>query len=1166
MSYVDFVHLHVHSDYSLLDGACNLDSLLKRAAELNMYAIALTDHGNLYGAIHFMDKASKYNIKPIIGCEIYIAPVSIKNRSSDDNYHLTILAENEIGYKNLIKLASIAFLEGFYYKPRVDKEILKKHHEGLIALSGCLTSELSTALLNDDIEKAEEIIFEYRNIFGESNYFLEVQNHGLEREYKILPKIIELSKKFKIPLVATNDSHYIYQEDSHAHDILLCIQTNKTYKDEKRLRFETDHFYLKSYEEMKEIFSEYPDALYNSYEIAKRCNVSLPEKQYLLPEFPVPENYTTESYFEAIVRKSFEEKKEMLIKKYNSGKLKHPIKDYEERLEKEIKIIKDMKFTGYFLIVWDFIQYAKKNSIPVGPGRGSAAGSLVAYCLGITKIDPLQYELLMERFLNPQRITMPDIDIDFCARRREEVIKYVKEKYGEENVAQIITFQTMQARAAIKDVGRALEFKFSETDKITKMIPASPGVSLASCITNIPQLQEAAKNPQISELLTIAQRLEGLIRNSSTHAAGIVIAPKPLIELVPLSQGKNKEIVTQYDMNALERIGLLKMDFLGLINLTIIQDTLYLIKKDKGEEVSLDEIPLDDPNVFKLFCEGKTDGIFQFESAGMKAQLQKFQPTKFEDLIALNALYRPGPIQMIDDFCNRKHGLVEIKYDLPEMEEILKETYGIIIYQEQVMQIASTVAGYSLGDADILRRAMGKKKRDIMAQQENKFIEGARAKGYSEHIARSIFEKMSNFAEYGFNKSHSTAYAYLAYQTAYLKTYYPVQFMATLLSHKLGNPEDISKYLKECQEMNIEVLPPDVNESEKDFITKGNKIRISLTAVKNVGTAAMEAILKSRKKNGRFTSLFNFCENVDLGKVNKRVIENLVKAGAFDCFGYPRKYLFQQINKAMEHGQKYKKYKESGQLALFDLSPMQEIKTIQENNNISVNSGNAYEEWDELTLLNYEKEALGFYLSGHPLTKYMDEIKEFATCSIEELNETFDQQEVSLAGIITKIKTKQTKNKKTMAICELEDITARIEVNIFPDAYDKLCYKISENLEVIITGKLDIEENRKQLIASNIIPLKEAWEYFGSALIIKTSPLGLPEEKLILLKKLIEKNKGNLPLFIQFIYPERKKVLLKVAKEFYVSLKDSFINEVKEIFGKDSVSLIGKATLKNFNY
>ena len=673
----EFVHLHVHSDYSLLDGACNLDVLLKKAIDLNMLALALTDHGNLYGAVNFIDKANKLGVKPIIGCELYVAPHSIyekkkkEEKSKEHNFHITLLAENEIGFKNLIKLVSKAHLDGLYYKPRVDKDLLQQYHEGLIVLSGCATSELAISLLQNNIDNAEEVMLWYRKVFGDNNYCIEIQNHGLENELKIIPMLIDLAKRFNIPLVATNDVHYINKEDYYAHDILLCIQTNKLVTDADRLRFGSSEFYFKSSREMKSLFANIPDAVFNTVDIAKRCNVKLSDKQYLLPKFPIPQGSSPENYFKAIVYKGFEERKKQLEKKRILGKLKHSIEEYEERLKKEIEIILKMDFASYFLIVWDFIHYAMSKGIPVGPGRGSAAGSLVEYSMGITDVDPLEYDLLFERFLNPERITMPDIDIDFCADRRSEVIEYVKNKYGEENVAQIITFQTMQTKGAVKDVGRALNFKYSDRDKITKLIPNSPGITLAECINFVPQLNELMKDNSIAELIAIANKLEGLIRNGSTHAAGIVIAPVPLIELLPLTKGKEGEIITQYDMNALERIGLLKMDFLGLSNLTIIDDAIKLIKKDKGININLSEIPLDNEEVFKLFSEGKTNGIFQFESAGMKQQLLKVRPSRFEDLIALNALYRPGPMQMIDNYCARKNGHIPIEYELPEMESIL---------------------------------------------------------------------------------------------------------------------------------------------------------------------------------------------------------------------------------------------------------------------------------------------------------------------------------------------------------------------------------------------------------------------------------------------------------------------------------------------------------------
>jgi DNA polymerase-3 subunit alpha len=776
--------------------------------------------------------------------------------------------------------------------------------------------------------------------------------------------------------------------------------------------------------------------------------------------------------------------------------------------------------------------------------------------LGITDVDPLEYSLLFERFLNPERITMPDIDIDFCARRRSEVIEYVKSKYGKDNVAQIITFQTMQAKAAVKDVGRALNFKYSERDKITKLIPNTPGVSLADCINTIPQLNEMIKNPDIENLISIAMKLEGIIRNASTHAAGIVIAPVPLIELVPLARMKEGEIVTQYDMNALEQIGLLKMDFLGLSNLTIIEDTIRLIKRNKGIEVNLNEIPVDDENVFKLFSNGKTDGVFQFESAGMKQQLMKVKPTRFEDLIALNALYRPGPMQMIDDYCARKNGEVPVEYEIPEMEEILKETYGIMVYQEQVMQIASKVAGYSLGEADVLRRAMGKKKRDIMEAQKDKFITRAEEKGIPKDLATKIFNKMSSFAEYGFNKSHSAAYAYLAYQIAYLKVYYPVEFMAALLSNKIGDLEEVSKYLKECKEMGIEVLPPDVNESEEDFSIKGNKIRIGLAAVKNVGSAALSSIIKARKRYGRFASLFDFCEKVDLTKVNKRVIESLIKSGAFDSFGMKRKFLFDSLATAMDYGMTKRKDKEFGQALLFEPQP-DNTQTAYFNDK-KINSSAQDEEWLESDLLAYEKDTLGFYLSGHPLEKYIPEIKEFTTCSIEEITDKHDGKEVLIAGIINHKNTKRLKDGKCLTIFELEDMTDRIEAIVFPSSQKALDNKINNNAEVIIKGKIDISDNRKQLIVSDVIPLSKAAEYFGKAVIIKIHALGISEEKLKRLQKAVKNHPGQCTLYLDFLMPDKSVIRIKTGENYKVKASNELKEEINSILGQASTTIIGE--------
>src|SRR5579871_6327173 len=849
-----FVHLHCHTDYSLLDGACEISQLMDLAVEQKMPAVAMTDHGNLFGAVEFYNNAREKGIHPVIGCEVYVAQQGHTVKSDTNRYnHLVLLCENQEGYRNLIQLVSTGFLDGFYYKPRIDKDLLSRHSKGLIALSACLRGDVNETLLADRYDEARRIAFEYTDLFGPKNFFLEMQDHGLDQDRTLLPMVGRLSAETNIPLVVTNDSHYLRKDDARAHEILLCIQTGKTMSDTNRMRFDHPDFYLKPREEMLALFGEVEHALDRTYDIAQRCHVKLAPVEEPFPKFDVPPEHSTDSYFEYVARQGFEKRRVRLEALAAQGRLKHDLAEYAERLDREIKTIQQMKFSGYFLIVWDFIRYAKTRKIPVGPGRGSAAGSLVSYAMEITDIDPLAYGLLFERFLNPERISMPDIDIDFCTRGRGEIIQYVTEKYGREQVAQIITFGTLGARAAIKDVGRGLDISFADVEKITKLIPTMPlNIKLAEARKMEPQIDElAAKDPRLKEVLDIAQRLEGMARNASVHAAGVVISPAPLKELVPLYKTNKDEIVTQYDMVGLEKLGLLKMDFLGLTTLTIIEDALKLIDKYRGVQLVIEDLPLDDKKTYELvFHKGYTSGVFQFESPGMRDILRRYQPDRLEDLCALNALYRPGPMGMIDDFIDRKHGRREVVYDLPEMKEILEETYGVMVYQEQVMQISNRLAGYSLGEADLLRRAMGKKKLEEMAKQRARFIEGAKANGHPARKSEKIFDLMEKFAGYGFNKSHSAAYAYLAFVTAYLKTHYPLEFMSALLTSQTGNTSQVVKYINECREMGIRVLPPDVNSSDFDFTPVENGaesgIRFGLGAIKSVGASAVEWIVKAR--------------------------------------------------------------------------------------------------------------------------------------------------------------------------------------------------------------------------------------------------------------------------------------------------------------------------------
>src|ERR1700758_2318725 len=989
-----YVHLHVHTDFSLLDGACETSELLDEASRQKMPAVAITDHGNLFAAANFFNEASKRDVKPIIGCEVYVAKgsrhdrgdkttVNGADRNEDEpgsrgTNHLVLLCENLEGYHNLIKLVASGFLEGFYYKPRIDYDLLSKHSRGLIALSACLRGPVTEPVVDEKFDLARENAYRLRDIFGKGNFFLEIQDQGLEIEQLVNKDLVPLSKETGIPLIATNDCHYLHHEDAHAQEVLLCIQTGKTMGDTNRMKFATDQFYFKSAAEMTKVFGEIPEALRRTVDIAARCNVKIDRIKNPFPEFKVPGGHTPGSYFEKVVREGFASRVPYLERMAKAGALANPLVEYERRLTSEIQMIQKMRYEGYFLIVWDFIHYARTQDVPVGPGRGSAAGSLVSYALRITDVDPLQYNLLFERFLNPERVSMPDIDIDFCMRRRGELIEYVTQKYGRENVSQIITFGTMAAKAAIKDVGRAMDIPYGEVDRLAKMIPATLGIELKDALTEAPQLKSAVDSDEkFKDLMAVALRLEGLARHASTHAAGVVISPQPLTELVPVYKTNRDEITTQYDMNALERIGLLKMDFLGLTTLTVLHDTVKMVEQNRGVKVELDGLSFDDEASYKLFTRGDTTAIFQFESHGMRDILRRYQPTRIEDLTALNALYRPGPIQggMIDDFIKRKHGTTKVSYELPQLKDILEETYGVILYQEQVMQIANCLASFSLGEADILRRAMGKKKKEEMAAQRAKFMGGCANNKIPEKKAERIFNLMEEFAGYGFNKSHSCAYALLAYQTAYMKTHYPVEFIAALLTSETGNPEKAVKYINEARGMGISILPPDVNESDLYFTPVGEAIRFGLAAIKNVGENTAKAIHYSRLSGGEFKALYDFCERIESRYLNKRVFESLIKSGALDCLG-PRESMLASVDDALATLQRASRMRESGQHGLF-------MATAAAPAPIPFELHEA-EPWSEEERLGSEYAMLGFYVSGHPLAKYASRMADLKVVSLDQ--------------------------------------------------------------------------------------------------------------------------------------------------------------------------------------
>ncbi|MCK4417933.1 MAG: DNA polymerase III subunit alpha, partial [Candidatus Latescibacteria bacterium] len=1037
MPTANFVHLHNHTMYSLLDGALRIEQMVKTAKQWGMPALAITDHGNMFGAIEFYQKVQKAGIKPIIGCEVYVAIEDRLKRQAawgiaDGATHLTLLARNDLGYQNLMKLVSKGYLEGFYYHPRVDKELLREYHEGLIALSGCIKGEIARLILNENIEKAQQAVREYNDIFGQGNFYLELQRHGIEEEEKAVQCLLKFSQELDVPVVATNDCHYLNREDAPAHDVLLCIQTGKTLEDKNRMRFQTDQVYFKSPEEMEELFADVPQALQSTLEIADRCNVMIEFGKLKLPRFPLPENYqNADDYLRDLTYQSAKERYQEISP------------EVEEQLEHELEIIKKTGYAGYFLIVADFVRYAKSKNFPVGPGRGTATSSLVSYVLKVTNIDPLRNKLLFERFLNPQRVSMPDFDIDFADRDRQKVIDYVIKKYGKENVSQIITFGTMAARAVIRDVGRVLGMPYGEVDKIAKLV--LPGTTLEVAIKTVPELAQLAQSDGVgAKLISYAKTLEGLARHSSTHAAGVVITPDALTNYTPLCTTNKKDITTQYDWKYIEEIGLLKMDFLGLRTLTGIDDTLRMVA-EKGTSLELEDLPLDDKATFELLARGETIGIFQFESSGMRDYLRKLNPTSLDDMIAMNALYRPGPMASIDDFIRRKHGTTEITYLHPLLKPILEETYGIIVYQEQVMRIASVLAGFSLAQADILRRAMGKKQPEIMEEQRGPFIEGCRKKKINEETAEKIFAAMAQFAGYGFNKAHSSGYALIAYQTAYLKAHFPQEFMAANLTSEMGNSDRVGVLLDECRRMGIQVLPPDVNESQAGFTVVPEGIRFGLGAIKNVGIAVIKAIVKAREKEGKFKNIFDFCERVDQRYLNKRTIESLIMAGATDSLAGHRAQLITVLEQALEGAQTIQADRQRGQTSLFENLSVQE-KELPD-----------IPPWSESQMLADEKKMLGFYVSGHPLEKYQQDLQAFATHRIGELSELEDGTAVVVGGIITKLKKTTDRKGKPMAFATLEDFSGATEVLVFSDSYEKFRSLVVTDQLVMAEGRVSIQ-------------------------------------------------------------------------------------------------------------
>jgi len=1140
-----FVHLHVHTQYSMLDGAIRLSDLIDKSREYGMDAVAITDHGAMHGTLEFYAKAKKAGIKPLVGCEFYIAQKShlIHDKTAGHNFHIVLLAMNRTGYQNLMKLASIAQTEGFYYKPRIDQELLFEHQEGLIALTACLHGEIPWRITHNDMDGAREKALELQQVFGDRLYF-EIQENGIDEQKAANKGLMELADELGVKLVATNDCHYLNQDESYAHEVLLCIQTGKTITDPKRFRFSTDELYFKSPEEMARQFSYCPEALSNTLEVADRCDLDLTFGEHHFPIFPVPENESLETLFEKSCWDGLETRLDHLreLRKV-SPELEQ---QYRDRLTMEIGVIQEMGFSGYFLIVADFINWAKSKQIPVGPGRGSGAGSLAAFCMLITDIDPIPYGLIFERFLNVERMSMPDFDVDFCKDRRDEVIDYVRSRYGgDKHVAQIVTYGSMKARAALRDVGRVLEIPLPVVDRIAKLVPDELKITLKKAIDKEPRLREAMKKDDVRELLTIAQTLEGLSRHKSTHAAGVVISPEPMVEYLPLCVGSNKEVLTQYDMKYTEMTGLIKFDFLGLKTLTVIDRALKLIEQDIGFQVELNKIPMDDPKTYDLLCDGKSLGVFQLESDGMRELLVKMAPEQFSDLIALVALYRPGPLDsgMVDQFVETKHGHRLPEYPLPQIKSVLEETYGVIVYQEQVMKISNILASYSLGDADILRRAMGKKIPEVMEKEREKFMNGALANNIPEDKATYVFDLMAKFAGYGFNKSHSAAYALIAYQTAFLKAHYPAQFLAALLSCDVDNTDKVVKYINECKQMGIDVLPPDINESDHDFTVIKDRIRFGLAAVKNVGDAALDSIIEERATHGTYASLADFCGRINSSRVNRKVLESLIMAGAFDSMNVKRSQLMAVLDEALEQAKAVQRDRLSGQMNLFALTGEEKSKPGTELQFPDI------EEWPELTKLAHEKETIGFFLTGHPLEGVIEDIRMVADSEIAGLDNYRDGQVIRVGGLIQNFKEHTSKKGDRMAFTVLEDMGSSIEVIVFPSTFAQCSELLSTDEPLIVLGTIQQGEQGAKIIAEAIDSLDKALEKYTENTMIRLQASLTMRGQLIQLKDMLYRFHGTSPVKLTLHFDGRGEVDIEMLKDLTVRPCPDFFHQVRESFG-----------------
>jgi DNA polymerase-3 subunit alpha len=1151
-----FVHLHLHTQYSLLDGANKIDALMQRVKELGMPAVAMTDHGNMFGAIEFYKAATAQGIQPIIGCEVYVAPGDRREKrvvrgddyESAGNFHLVLLAMNQQGYKNLCRLVTAGYTEGFYYKPRIDKALLRELKEGLIALSGCLASEVNQAIASGGIHRARAVLEEYRDLFGE-RYYVEIQDNHLPLQERANVELLRLARELGIPLVATNDCHYLDRSDAKAHEVLLCIQTGKTLGDQKRWRFETDEFYIKGPAEMQAAFGDYPEAIDNTLDIARRCDLQIEFGRYQFPRFKTSQNVSLEEQLERDARSGLEER----LRKLREGAdwTSEREQTYWDRLSAELAVINGMGFAGYFLIVADFTNHAKRRGIPVGPGRGSAAGSLVAYALRITDLDPLPYNLLFERFLNPERKSMPDIDMDFCFERRDEVIRYVREKYGEDQVAQIITFGTLKGKAAIKDVGRVLNFSFGETDRIAKLYPApkqGKDYPLEKALEMEPRLREVRdRGEREQQLFDYALRLEGLLRHASKHAAGIVIGSRPLVEDLPLFVDKDGSVMTQYSWQDVDEIGLIKFDFLGLKTLTLLDGVVRRVRAGRGVELDLSNLPLDDAKTYRLIAKGDTVGVFQMESGGMRKLLTRLRPSSFEEIIAVLALFRPGPLDsgMVEQYIRRKHGKEAVKYPHPALEAILKHTYGVVVYQEQVMQIAQVLAGYSLGDADNLRRAMGKKDPRKMAKERERFITGALERGVSERQAGEIFDQMETFAMYGFNKSHSAAYALISYQTAYLKAHFPEEFMAGLMTLEMSDTDKTFKNIAECREHGTHVLPPDVNESREDFTVLAahdrgahRPIRFGLGAVRGVGSKAVEAILAARESGGPFHSLADFCRRTQGQQVNKKVVESLIKCGAFDFTGEPRRRLLDGLDRALQWAAAEAQASASNQMGLFatavGASPEPKLPEALP--------------WSEKERLKAEREALGFYITGHPLDKYESGLKRLTTCSIDQLRSRSDGP-VCVAGVIQGLRLRNSKKGDRYASFTLEDKSGTVEIVCWPETYRRHEAVLGTDDPVCVKGALEVGEERCQIIADELSALGAECEKAIQEVHLALRADKVDEDRLRSLRAALSAHPGSCAAYLHLLLPDRTETVIALPEDLRVAPTESMLDAIEALFG-----------------